>query len=307
MNGIVIIGPTAVGKSSLGMNLAEKIGGEIISIDSRQIYRGLDIGTAKASAEEQARIRHHCIDILDITEKSNARWFAELVHQAMEKIRTAGKMPVLVGGSGLYLRSVTHGLFDLDLDPSERLDFEREIRDVATAELHSRLKSSDPESAKRIHENDRYRIVRALEVQGLTGMSLSDHFRRQKEDNGNGLPGLVRIGLDMDRERLRKRIAERTVAMYDAGWPGEVARLLEEANDPACPGLQTLGYPETIRFVRGKLDLRAATDKIAMLTGQYAKRQMTWFRKEPEVTWFDAEDTDLLDSVLNSLDSAGTS
>jgi tRNA dimethylallyltransferase len=307
MNGVVIIGPTAVGKSSLGMNLAEKLGGEIISIDSRQIYRGLDIGTAKPSADEQARIRHHCIDILDITEKSNARWFSDLARQSMEKIRSAGKIPVLVGGSGLYLRSITQGLFEIDLDPSDRLEFEKGIEDVATMVLYSRLRSSDQESAERIHENDRYRIVRALEVQCLTGMSLSDHFSRQKEECWDGIRGLIRIGLDMDRELLRARIALRTGEMYDAGWPDEVSDLLEGGADPASPGLQTLGYPETIRFVRGELSLRAAKEKIAMLTGQYAKRQMTWFRKEAEVTWFDAEDMNLRDSVLNILDSADAS
>lgn len=307
MNGIVIIGPTATGKSALGMKLAEKLGGEIVSIDSKQVYRGLDIGTAKASAEEQALIRHHCIDILDISEKSNARWFADCARLAIDKIRAEGKIPVLVGGSGLYLRSVTQGLFVLDLDPSERLEFEKGIEDKATGDLHSNLKESDPESASRIHENDRYRIVRALEVHALTGISLSDHFRRQKEECGDGLPGLVRIGLDMDREHLRARIMERTGEMYDAGWPDEVTGLLEDGSDPDCPGLQTLGYPETIRFVRGEIDLRTATDKIALLTGQYARRQMTWFRKEPEVNWFDAENAGLLDSVLNILDSTGTS
>jgi tRNA dimethylallyltransferase len=307
MNSVVIIGPTAAGKSSLGMRLAEKIGGEIISIDSRQIYRGLDIGTAKPSEDEQTRIRHHCIDILDITEKSNARWFADLARQSMEKIRSDGKIPVLVGGSGLYLRSITQGLFEIDLDPSDRLEFEKGIEDVANVVLYSRLRSSDPESAERIHENDMYRIVRALEVQRLTGMSLSDHFRRQKEECPDGIRGLIRIGLDVDRELLRARIALRTGEMYDAGWPDEVSGLLEGGADPACPGLQTLGYPETIRFVRGDLSLRAVKEKISMLTGQYAKRQMTWFRKEPEVTWFDAEDIYLLDSVLNILDSAGAS
>ncbi len=307
MNGVVIIGPTAVGKSSLGMTLAEKLGGEIVSIDSRQIYRGLDIGTAKASADEQARIRHHCLDLLDITEKSNARWFADMAREAMEKIRTEGKLPILVGGSGLYLRAVTQGLFDISLADSERHEFEKSIEDTPTSDLYLRLKASDPESAERIHENDRYRIVRAIEVQSLTGVSLSEHFRRQKESCMENSPGLVRVGLDMDRERLRERIAARTGEMYAAGWPDEVSSLLENGADPASPGLQTLGYPQTVSFVRGRLDLETATGDIAMLTGQYAKRQMTWFRKEPEVAWFDAEDVNLLDSVFKNLDSAGSS
>jgi tRNA dimethylallyltransferase len=302
MKGIVIIGPTAVGKSSLGIRLAEELGGEIISIDSRQIYRGLDIGTAKATSEERARVKHHCIDLLDIKEKGNAGWFAGQARTAMDKIIGAGKVPVLVGGSGLYLRSVTRGLFDIDLDPSERAAFEEGIEGAATAELYSRLRSSDPESGKRIHENDRYRIVRALEVLELTGTSLSDHFRMQRKSGSSWLPGLVRIGLDMDRELLRVRIAERTAAMYAAGWPEEVSGILAGGADPSCPGLQTLGYPETVRFVRGEVDIGSATGKIAVLTGQYAKRQMTWFRKEPEVIWLDAGQKDLFGYVLNMLD-----
>ena len=307
MNGVVIIGPTAVGKSSLGIKLAEQLGGEIVSIDSRQIYRGLDIGTAKANTDEQARVRHHCIDILDITEKSNARWFADQARKAIDGIRSGGKIPVLVGGSGLYLRSVTHGLFEIDLVPSERRKFESGIEGIATSELFSRLNKNDPVSGESIHKNDRYRIVRALEVLELTGTPLSEHFKRQKETGGEGMPELVRIGLDMDRERLRTRIAERTGKMYDAGWPDEVSGLLKNGADPGCPGLQTLGYPETVRFVRGELDREAAIRNIAVLTGRYAKRQMTWFRKERGMTWLDAGKKGLTDSALNVLDTAGTS
>lgn len=307
MNGIVIIGPTAVGKSSLGLKLSERIGGEIISIDSRQIYRGLDIGTAKATLEERTRVRHHCIDILDITEKSNARWFADLARRAMHDIRADGKIPVLVGGSGLYLRSITQGLFEIDLEPSDRREFEDSVEDVATTELYARLKETDPESGKRIHENDRYRIVRALEVFELTGTTMSKHFNRQKESCADSKLEFVRIGLDMDRARLRARIADRTETMYDAGWPDEVSDVLKAGADPGCPGLLTLGYPETIRYLKGKLDRKAALGNIATLTSQYARRQMTWFRKEPDVTWLDADTKELVDSALNILDTTGTS
>ena len=307
MNGVVVIGPTAVGKSSLGMELAEKLGGEIVSIDSRQIYRDLDIGTAKATAAERSRIRHHCIDILDITEKSNARWFADQARKAIENIRFGGKIPFLVGGSGLYLRSVTHGLFEIDLDPSARRIFESGIKGIATTDLYSRLKEADSESGERIHENDRYRIVRALEIFELTGIPMSEHFRRQKGTGWNGMPELVKIGLDMNRELLRTRIAERTGEMYDAGWPEEVSGLLADGADPECPGLETLGYPDTIRFVRGQLSRDAAIGNISVLTGQYAKRQMTWFRKETGVTWLDAGSKGLAESALNILDSAGIS
>lgn len=307
MNGVVIIGPTAVGKSSLGMRLAEHLGGEIVSIDSRQIYRGLDIGTAKATASERARIRHHCIDILDITEKSNARWFADLAREAVGNIHSKGKMPVLVGGSGLYLRSITHGLFEIDLNPAERAAFEKRIEEISTADLHTRLRKSDPVSAERIHGNDRYRIVRALEIFELTGTPISEHFRLQAETGAEEMSGLVKIGLDLERESLRSRIAERTTEMFDAGWPDEVSALLDAGVDPDCPGLQTLGYPETTGYVKGELGRSEAIEKIATLTSQYAKRQMTWFRKEEDVFWLDAGAQGLFDSALNVLDSEGTS
>ncbi len=307
MNGVVIIGPTAVGKSSLGMKLAEQLGGEIVSIDSRQIYRGLDIGTAKANTDEQARVRHHCIDILDITEKSNARWFADLAREAMDNIRAIGRIPILVGGSGLYLRSVTQGLFEIDLDRSERVKFEKSIEDTSAADLHAKLSAVDPESGERIHVNDRYRIARALEVFILTGTTMSDHFRRQKDEGVDGMSGLVRIGLDLERETLRSRIGERTREMFDAGWPDEVSALLDKGADTQCPGLKTLGYPETIRYVKGERTRNESIGRIATLTAQYARRQMTWFRKEHDVSWQDAEAEGLFDTVLNILDSAGTS
>jgi tRNA dimethylallyltransferase len=305
MNGVVIIGPTAAGKSSLGMSLAERIGGEIVSIDSRQIYRGLDIGTAKATAEERARIKHHCIDILDITEKSNARWFADHARDSIEKIRSDGKIPVLVGGSGMYLRSVTHGLFEIELDPHERGEFENSISELSTADLYRRLSASDPGSAERVHENDRYRIIRALEVFELTGLMMSEHIMRQQATGGRGMSGLIRIGLDMDREDLRSRIAERTREMFDAGWPDEVSGLMAKGFDTDCPGLRTLGYPVIIEYVRGELSRDEAISAIATLTSQYAKRQMTWFRKEPSVSWRDAGSENILGEALNILDRAG--
>jgi tRNA dimethylallyltransferase len=303
---IAVIGPTAVGKSALGMELASRLGGEIVSVDSRQIYRGLDIGTAKPSHLERKKIRHHCIDILDITEKSNARWFADKARAAIDDIVSRGRVPVLAGGAGLYLRAITQGLFDIDLDEADRRNFESYLKDIPTAELHLRLKEKDPDSADRIHENDRYRIVRALEILELTGRTLSEHFRSQKEEQSNDLPGLVRIGLDMERGALRERISQRTRQMFDAGWPEEVNSLLKAGADPTSPGMQTLGYPETAAFVTGDADRESAILDIARLTSRYAKRQMTWFRKEPDVSWLDAAGDGLKEAALNILDSRDT-
>jgi len=304
MNGVVITGPTAAGKSALGLEIAARLGGEIVSIDSRQIYRRLDIGTAKPTLEERGRIRHHCIDILDITEKSNARWFADRAREAIDGILSRGSLPVLAGGSGLYLRALMEGLFDIDLDKSRRSAFRESTEGTETGDLHTRLARIDPDSAARIHVNDRYRILRALEVWELTGTALSEHFRLQKEGREDAFPGFVRIGLDMDRRVLRERISERTGQMFNNGWPEEVSALLGEGADPGCPGLKTLGYPETIAYVKGEKDREAAVSEIATLTSQYAKRQMTWFRKEPAVHWLDAGKNDLVGTVLNLLDSA---
>jgi tRNA dimethylallyltransferase len=304
MRAIAIVGPTAAGKSAAGMVLAEQIGGEIVSIDSRQVYRGLDIGTAKPGIEERRRIPHHCIDVLDLTERGNAEWFAGLAREAIRSIAARSKVPVLVGGSGFYLRAVIHGLFPVEIERSARRTFAAQIEDTPTVLLYERLALVDPASSARIHPNDRYRIVRALEVHDLTGTPLSEHFRRQERVKP-GMAGFTIFGLAPQRGSLRRAIRERTVSMYDAGWPGEVSALLEKGADPAWPGMQTLGYPEIIAHIDGRLDRTQTLDSIAARTARYAKRQMTWFRKEPIATWIDPEDEDPVSAIRNILDMEG--
>jgi len=303
MRPLVIIGPTASGKSALAMDIAMKTGAEIISVDSRQIYKRLDIGTAKPSEEDRRKVPHHLIDVLELHERSDASRFAALAGAAMEKTRFGGHLPILVGGSGLYLRALLEGLFEIGLDAAERLSFAEGIKDTGTEELMEQLGRVDPESARRIHRNDRYRIIRALEVYTLSGTSLSGHFSAQRDarTNESHFP-CVKIGLNPVRSLLHERINLRTVRMVEAGWIVEVENLLSDAVDQFWPGMQTLGYPDVVSHIDGKLTRLEMIGNISAKTRQYAKRQMTWFRKEHEVHWFDPESEDVASAVLKLLD-----
>jgi tRNA dimethylallyltransferase len=295
---VAILGPTASGKSRLGLELAARLNGEILSIDSRQAYRRIDIGTAKPSLEERRRVPHHLIDLLDLDEKSNARAFAALAHTAAQEVAARGRLPVFVGGSGLYLRAIETGLFDIALGAADRAAFAETLRDISAASLHARLEALDPESARRIHPNDRYRIVRALEVRALTGTTLSEHIRSHRADASPTALSFVKIGLGIERARLHRNIEERARGMFARGWAEEVAHLLAEGVDPGWPGMQTLGYPQVVSHVRGEARLDDTIVRIMELTRQYAKRQATWFRKEPEMHWLDADERGLIDAAV---------
>ncbi len=297
MDAVAILGPTASGKSSLGMRLAETMNGEIISIDSRQVYLGLDIGTSKPSEHDRERIPHHLIDILDPKEKNSAENHAVMAREALDGVKSRGRLPVLVGGSGLYWRALFEGLFSIDLSETDREDFARSVEGKPTDELRRKLLDVDEETGKRLHPNDRYRIVRALEVYELTGVTMSDHFELQ--EGGSETPyEYLKIGLDPPRERLRERIDTRTIDMIRGGWIDEVRSLLNSGYDPSCPGLRTIGYPEVVDHVKGRLGVSELIERIQQLTKQYAKRQMTWFRKEKDVHWLDPEETNLFEAVV---------
>lgn len=304
MKAVAVIGPTASGKSGLAMEMAMRIGGEIVSIDSRQIYRRLDIGTAKPSADDMKKVPHHLIDILDIDRGSDANWFAGLARTAIDNINSRGSTPVLAGGSGLYLRAVLEGFFNIELDPEERSRFAERIEGKGTEDLYGLLCSLDPESSERIHPNDRYRIIRAIEVYELSGTTLSKHFRRHRDRVASGSkPDILKIGLDMDREKLHARINIRTEEMFARGWADEVRDILDSGAVRAWPGLQTLGYPEVISYLDGKAGKEDTVEEISAKTRQYAKRQLTWFRKEKDVKWLEADDRSIMDAAMNLLDS----
>ncbi len=299
MNALVILGPTAVGKSVLGFQVAEALGGEIVSVDSRAAYRKIDIGTAKPNARERGEVPHHLIDVLDLDESNNAERFAGMALEATAEISGRKKLPILIAGSGLYLRAILDGFFRIELGKKERAAFAHSVQDISTGDLFGRLTAVDRKSSERIHPHDRYRIVRALEVYHLSGIALSEHFERQRTQQRAANIHYRKIGLRLEREKLYRRIGERTRKMIETGWVEEVEQLLREGADEEWPGLRTLGYPEVISFIHGEISRERMIDEITKSTRQYAKRQITWFRKEEEITWLAADDPDTSTAVLS--------
>lgn len=278
---LCIVGPTASGKSRLAVEVARRLGGEVLSIDSRQVYRRLDVGTAKPTREEKGDIPHHLLDLIEPDEIMNAHEFSMLARRALDEVRSRGKVPVLAGGSGFYLRAVERGLFELALDENDRDVITRALETRSTQDLYRELADVDPEARGRIHPNDRYRIRRALEVYHLTGTSLTEHQARTTVSSLR----MLKVGLAIEPERLELRIADRAGRMIESGWIEETAALMEEGKSPEnCPGLRSLGYPEVYRLLKGKLSRPDAVNAITIATRQYAKRQRTWFRSE-EVRW----------------------
>ncbi|HUY18444.1 MAG TPA: tRNA (adenosine(37)-N6)-dimethylallyltransferase MiaA [Candidatus Binataceae bacterium] len=282
-----IVGPTGSGKSALAIEVATRLGAEIVNADSRLFYRGLDIGTAKPSAVERARVAHHLIDICAPDDAIDAARFSTLARAAIDEIVRRGKRPLVVGGSGLYLRALQHGLCD---SPAASPELRASLRQAATehgaTELHRELSLVDPAAAARIGCHDLPRIVRALEVFRLTGERLSDRQRRhgfsaRRYDS-------LTIGLTLDRAALYRRIDERFAAMLAAGLVDEVRTLIGAGYRPDRPPLSTIGYRELAAHLRGELTMAAAADAARRESRRLAKRQLTWFRRDPEILWLDA-------------------
>jgi tRNA dimethylallyltransferase len=284
---VAIVGPTGSGKSALGLDLAGERGGEIVSCDSLQVYRGLDVGSAKSSAAERARVRHHLVDIRDPDEDFSAADYARLARAAIEDVRDRGRLPILVGGTGLYLRALLVGLFE---GPSRDVDLRRRLESMADrygdARLHRLLRRVDPEAAARIHVHDRLRVVRALEVFRATGRPLS----AQRQEGLSPLAGFdtLIVGLDLPRPELRARMEQRTRAMMDGGLVEEVRGLIARGYSPDLRPLHAIGYRQALDVMSGKLSIEAALGAIVTDSMQYAKRQRTWFRHQARVRWFDS-------------------
>ncbi len=273
-----LVGPTGVGKTDLVLHLARRYPIEVISLDSRQVYHGLRIGTAQPTAAEQAACRHHLVDFLAPTATYSAQRFRDDFAACWLEITARGKLPVLVGGAGFYLRAVTHGLFTLPSDHPQRL---AEVRaDIATLDdqaLAEELSRVDPTAAARLHPHDRYRRARALEISRLAGRPASDLARGQSPDPALGL-AVPLVRLERPVADLDARIRRRVEAMLTAGWVEETRGLLAE--HPAdCPGLRSLGYAEIVGLLQGRLTPDQLVPAITLATRQYAKRQRTWFRR----------------------------
>ena len=286
---VAILGPTATGKTALGVRLAGELDGEIINADALQVYRRLEIGTDKPSLELRRTVPHHLVDILDPEEPYSAGEFARRAREVIDDIRRRDRTPILVGGSGLYLRAVLEGLSPIpQSDPEVRAALDRRCAREGLAALYDELLTVDPDTARRLAAGDRQRILRALEVAQSSGRPLSSWIR-QRPLGGKRLAA-EKLGLTLPRSILYDRISARVTDMLERGWVEEVKILLSDGVDPGVPAFQAIGYRQIVRHVRGEWSLRAAMEDTIRATRRYAKRQMTWFRREDDVRWISASD-----------------
>lgn len=271
----------------MALAVAEEVGAEIISCDSRQVYRFLDIGTAKPTEEERKRVRHHLIDVLNPDEEYNAGRYARDARAVLRRLSREGKSFLVVAGTGLYLRALIRGVFDApSIPPEVRKKIADEAKVLGQRAMHERLEKVDPESALRIHPNDPQRTLRAWEVYEVTGKPLSEWWRVSQAVGEELEP--VMVGLTRPREVLYHRINSRVGEMIEEGLMEECRALLRKGYSPELNSLQTVGYRETFEHLDGKRNLDETVSLIQKNTRNYAKRQMTWFRKEPGVLWLDA-------------------
>ncbi len=281
---IVICGPTGVGKTAVGVELAGHFNGQIIGADSMQVYRHMDIGTAKPTAEEQARVAHHMIDIIGPDEPFDAARYAELAGTKIFELDRQEVTPFVVGGTGLYIKALLHGLFEaevFDADVRRRLKQEADAQGIES--LHERLRRLDPESAERLHPNDRYRILRALEVVETTGKPISRYHR---EHGFSEQPfEALKIALSMDRKALYARINQRVDAMIAAGFLEEVKSLLAQGYSGNLKSMQSIGYRHMLDFIQGRSSREACVRTLKRDHRRYAKRQLTWFKADPQIIW----------------------
>jgi tRNA dimethylallyltransferase len=296
---VLLMGPTAAGKSALALALAERLGGEIVSVDSAQIYRGMDIGTAKPDSVTRARVAHHLIDIVDPTQSYSAARFRADALAAIAAIRARDRVPIVAGGTMLYFKALTEGLSALpQASPAVRARIDGHAADLGWPALHAALARVDPAAAARLAPTDAQRIQRALEVFELTGTPLS--ALQGARDSGPSLGTVLRVALvPGDRARLHAAIAERFDAMLAAGLVDELRRLRARyALDPSLPSMRCVGYRQAWEFLDGRLDSAALRATGIAATRQLAKRQLTWLRSMPATT-FDSESPDLIDDVVS--------
>lgn len=307
---IILTGPTAVGKTSTSINLAKAVNGEIISADSMQVYRHMDIGSAKIRAEEMEGIRHHLIDILEPDEEFHVVRFQQLAKQAMEEIYGRGRIPILVGGTGFYIQAV---LYDIDFtendgDPAYRKALETLAQEQGAETLHARLKEVDPKSAEEIHAHNVKRVIRALEYFHLTGQPISAHNEEQRQKESPYC--FAYFVLNDDRANLYRRIDKRVDQMMDEGLLEEVQLLKDMGYHKKMVSMQGLGYKEMLDHLDGICPLEEAVRILKRDTRHFAKRQLTWFKRERDVIWlnkpdFHYDETAILNAMLEHLKERG--
>jgi tRNA dimethylallyltransferase len=298
---LVIAGPTGVGKTAAAVALARRLPIEVISADSRQVYRGMDVATGKPSRAEQRAVAHHLIDVVDPDDRYHAARFRAEAESVIEAIRGRGRLPVVVGGTGLYVRALLRGL---DPAPPADPEFRLELAGIAArdgrAALHAQLAAAEPTLARRLHPNDEVRVVRALE-RLRSGSAVGEAQVRWR---GADTPWrVIYVGLTLDRPALNRRLAARAAAMVEAGLLEEVRGLLGRGYAPTLPALQGIGYRQFAEVVRGALEPARALELMQRDTARYAKRQMTWFAREPDMQWIDVAAAGDAEGVAASIEA----
>ena len=279
---IIICGPTATGKSDLAIGVAQKYNGEIVNADSMQLYRGMDIGTAKVTFSERRDIPHHLLDILEVTETASVAQYQELARDRIDEIRNRDKAAIVVGGTGLYIKSILDEMNFPDTDPAIRKKLEEEGETFGTAELYSRLRLLDPEAAAAIEPANTRRIIRALEVIEITGEPYSANL---PSDSSSRYPDAIHIGLSMDRAMLSLRIEARVQRMWEQGLVGEVRELISRGLLTGATAKRAIGYAQVIALLNGEISESEAIAETIVATRQYVRRQETWFKRDMRIQW----------------------
>jgi len=294
---VVISGATATGKSSLSVELAQAIGAEIINADSMQVYRGMDIGTAKISAEERNGISHHMLDVLNVSQDSTVAWYQSEARRVIDEVHSRGKNVVMVGGTGLYIKAVIDELNFPDTDPMVRHTLNAEAEELGIDAMFARLEKLDPAAALAIDRGNLRRIIRALEVIEITGKPFTANLPREESIR---YPNARQFGLVMNREDLSDRIDVRVNDMFDQGLVAEVQKLVADGLLQGRTAQRALGYAQVISYLNGDISLDSAIEETKRATRQYARRQETWFSRDARITWLSTRQP-RLESILESL------
>ncbi len=293
---VAVVGPTATGKTALAVELALALGGEVVNADSMQLYRGMDIGTAKPDAAERRGVPHHLLDVWPVRQAASVAEYARAARAQIDRLRAAGVLPLLVGGSGLYVRAVLDDLDFPGTDPQVRARLEAELATAGPGPLHARLAEVDPAAAAAVLPSNGRRIVRALEVVELTG----GPFRARLPDPRPHYPAVL-VGLDRGTADLDERVAARVDRMWTAGFVAEVEALAADGLREGPTASRALGYAQVLDQLAGLLPAEEARERTVRLTRRFVRRQRSWFRRDPAVHWFDAADPGLLDAVTREV------
>ncbi|MGY1772156.1 tRNA (adenosine(37)-N6)-dimethylallyltransferase MiaA [Blastococcus sp. SYSU D00813] len=289
---VAVVGPTATGKTALAVALAQRLGGEVVNADSMQLYRGMDIGTAKPDAAERGGVPHHLLDLWHVRQPASVAEYRDRARAEVDRLRAAGVLPLLVGGSGLYVRAVLDELDFPGTDPQVRARLEAELAEVGPAALHARLAAVDPAAAAAVLPGNGRRIVRALEVVELTG----GPFRASLPEPRPHYPAVV-VGLDREPAELDERVARRVDRMWAAGFVAEVEALAADGLREGPTASRALGYAQVLAQLDGELSAEEARERTVVTTRRFVRRQRSWFRRDAATTWFDAGRPDLADAV----------